>query len=75
MIEKETIDTIKQGVDLVTLIQSKGISLKKNGRSYFGLCPFHNDTNPSPFSKSNRESMAVLWLWQRRRCDPIFGDV
>jgi len=47
MIEKEKIEAIKQGVDLVALIESKGISLKKNGRSYKGLCPFHDDTNPS----------------------------
>ena len=47
MIEKEKIEAIKRGVDLVTLIQAKGIPLKRNGKSYFGLCPFHDDTNPS----------------------------
>ena len=47
MIEKEKIEAIKQGVDLVALIESKGIPLKKNGKGYKGLCPFHNDTNPS----------------------------
>lgn len=47
MIEKETIETIKTGIDLVALVQSRGIDLKKNGQSYLGLCPFHDDTNPS----------------------------
>jgi DNA primase len=47
MIGKETIESIKQGVDLVALIQSRGISLKKNGRGYVGLCPFHEDKKPS----------------------------
>jgi DNA primase len=47
MIGKETIESIKQGVDLVALIQSRGISLKKNGKGYVGLCPFHKDTKPS----------------------------
>jgi DNA primase catalytic core len=47
MIGKETIESIKQGVDLVALIQSRGISLKKNGRGYVGLCPFHKDKKPS----------------------------
>jgi len=46
-VEKETIESIKHSVDLKALIQSKGIPLKKNGKSYFGLCPFHDDTNPS----------------------------
>ena len=47
MIEKETIESIKQGVDLSALVKSRGIDLKKNGKGYFGLCPFHDDTNPS----------------------------
>jgi DNA primase len=47
MIEKETIESIKVTTDLKLLVESKGIKLKKNGKGYFGLCPFHNDTNPS----------------------------
>ena len=47
MIEKETIESIKSGVDLVDLVKAKGIHLKRNGKSYFGLCPFHSDKNPS----------------------------
>ena len=47
MIEKERIEAIKAGVDLTALVMAKGIELKKNGKSYFGLCPFHDDHNPS----------------------------
>ena len=47
MIEQERIDTIKRSVDLKALVESKGISLKKNGKGYVGLCPFHDDTSPS----------------------------
>ena len=47
MIEKEKIEAIKKDVDLVVLIESKGITLKKNGKGYKGLCPFHDDTDPS----------------------------
>jgi len=46
-IETETIESIEQGVDMVALAEAKGIGLKKNGKSYFGLCPFHDDTTPS----------------------------
>jgi DNA primase len=46
-IERQVIDTIKHGVDLAALVQAKGIKLKKNGKSWFGLCPFHADKNPS----------------------------
>ncbi len=46
-IEKEVIESIKRTTDLVALVEAKGITLKKNGKSYFGLCPFHADKNPS----------------------------
>jgi len=42
----EVIEKTKH-LNLVSLIESKGIPLKKNGKSYFGLCPFHDDTTPS----------------------------
>ncbi len=47
MIEQSKIDCIKTSVDLKALAESKGIRLKKNGKGYFGLCPFHHDKNPS----------------------------
>jgi DNA primase len=45
-IDQAVIDQAKR-TDLVALAQAKGIELKKNGKSYFGLCPFHADKNPS----------------------------
>jgi DNA primase catalytic core len=47
MIEQEKIDRIKTTVDMVALAEARGIRMKKNGRGYFGLCPFHDDKNPS----------------------------
>jgi DNA primase len=47
MIEKERIEAIKRDIDLAAFIESRGIMLKKNGKGYVGLCPFHEDTNPS----------------------------
>jgi len=41
------LEALKQQIDLVALIQSKGVELKPHGSDLVGLCPFHNDTNPS----------------------------
>lgn len=41
------ITSIKQSVDIVQYIQSRGIQLKKAGKEYLGLCPFHEDHTPS----------------------------
>ena len=42
------LDQVKQGVDLVALVRSKGIELKKHGsKDLIGHCPFHEDDTPS----------------------------
>ena len=40
-------DALKQTTDLVAVIQAHGVALKKEGRDYVGLCPFHDDRKPS----------------------------
>ncbi len=67
-IERETIEAIKRDIDVVALVQSKGIELKKNGKSYHGLCPFHEDTNPSLSINPDKN------LWQCFGCG-VAGDV
>jgi DNA primase len=39
-------DTVKEGVDIVQLIGER-VRLKKSGRAYSGLCPFHSEKTPS----------------------------
>lgn len=40
------INEIRSKTDLVDLV-SKHLSLNKKGNNYWGLCPFHQDSNPS----------------------------
>ena len=40
------INEIREKIDIVEYI-GKYIALTKKGKNYFGLCPFHADTNPS----------------------------
>lgn len=44
--DQELINKIRENTDIVELI-GKYIPLQKRGKNYFGLCPFHNDNNPS----------------------------
>ena len=46
-IPKEEIEAIKQANDLISIIESKGMKLKKKGKNYVALCPFHEETTPS----------------------------
>lgn len=43
---QDLITKIRESTDIVEFI-SKYIPLVKKGKNYFGLCPFHNDNNPS----------------------------
>jgi DNA primase catalytic core len=46
-IPDEQIDRLKQEISLVRLVERQGITLKKHGKDYLGLCPFHDDREPS----------------------------
>lgn len=45
-VSEEVILKIKDGNDIVDIV-SEVVRLKKSGRNYFGLCPFHHEDSPS----------------------------
>ncbi len=46
MLAKSTIEAVKAYPDLVSVV-SEYVTLKKRGRNYLGLCPFHSEKTPS----------------------------
>ena len=42
----EILEDVRQSNDIVNII-SQYVALKRKGRNYFGLCPFHNEKSPS----------------------------
>ena len=55
MYSREVIDEVISRNDIVDVI-SGYVKLKKNGSSYTGLCPFHNEKSPS-FSVSGQRQL------------------
>ncbi len=45
-LSQEQINEIRNSVDIVDVI-SNYVSLTPQGKNYFGVCPFHDDNNPS----------------------------
>lgn len=45
-LQQKTIEEIRKSLDIVDII-GEYVQLKKQGRSYIGLCPFHNERTPS----------------------------
>lgn len=46
MIAQQTIDRVREQTNLVELI-GESVKLERRGRSYVGLCPFHQEKTPS----------------------------
>ncbi|MFC1641663.1 CHC2 zinc finger domain-containing protein, partial [Myxococcota bacterium] len=46
-IPEEEIERLKREISLERLAEAKGIKLKKHGPDLIGLCPFHEDREPS----------------------------
>jgi DNA primase len=51
----ETIADVKQRVDIIDVVADR-VVLRKRGRDYLGLCPFHDEKTPS-FSVSTTKQM------------------
>lgn len=60
-------EQVRQATDIVDLV-GKYIQLRRQGRNYVGLCPWHDDTKPSLQVNPDRQSFKC-WV-----CD-IGGDV
>lgn len=56
-IPEQELTRLKHDIDLAALIRSKGIELKPHGKDLIGLCPFHNDKEPSLIVTPNKN----LW--------------
>ncbi len=60
-------EQVRQAIDIVELVGSH-VQLRRQGRNYVGLCPWHDDTRPSMQVNPERQSFRC-WV-----CD-IGGDV
>ncbi len=43
----DEIGEIRARINIVDLVEAYGVSLKRAGKNYQGLCPFHNEKHPS----------------------------
>lgn len=48
------LDQIRRNADIVKVISSY-VTLQREGKSFVGICPFHNDTSPSMFVSPEKQ--------------------
>ncbi|MCI8620484.1 MAG: hypothetical protein HFJ50_01330 [Clostridia bacterium] len=65
------IEEIKANINIVDVISSY-VALKRKGRNYFGLCPFHNEKSPSFSVSESKQIFHCFGCGARRRCNWIF---
>ncbi len=63
----DTKEQVRQAIDIVDLVGSY-VQLRRQGRGYVGLCPWHDDTRPSLQVNPERQS------WKCWVCD-LGGDI
>ena len=62
---EELIEEVRSRNDIVDVI-SGYVRLQKKGSSYFGLCPFHNESSCITALDVGREGMFLHFLWNMR---------
>jgi DNA primase catalytic core len=69
MIEQAEIERIKRETDLAQLVAASGVRLKRKGKQLVGLCPFHDDHEPSLIVDPKKQ------LWNCLGACGVGGDV
>ena len=76
MIPRETIDDILRRLDIVDVIQ-RYVPLTRKGKNFVGLCPFHEDGNPS-LSVSREKQIFKCFscgtAWQRNSGAALYAE-
>ena len=68
----ELIDEIRNSNDIVEVV-SQYITLKRSGRNYFGLCPFHNEKSPSFSVSQEKQIFHCFGCGVRRGCFSFYS--
>ena len=61
-------EQVRQAIDIVDLLSKYNLQIRRQGRGYVALCPWHDDTRPSLQINPERQS------WKCWPCD-IGGDI
>ena len=58
-ISEDELSRLKSEVSLARLAEARGIRLKKSGDNLLGLCPFHDDREPSLVISREQKRVAL----------------
>ena len=73
MIPHEYIEELTRRTDITELIGSY-VQLKRKGRLYGGLCPFHSEKISLVLCLPGHPEFLLLWLRRGRRCHYFYQE-
>jgi hypothetical protein len=73
-IPKEEIERLKAEVSVQQLAEVRGIKLERHGTDLIGLCPYHDDKQPSLVITPTENLWNCLGSWPRRGFGNRLGD-
>ena len=59
------IDEVRARADIVEIVGAH-VRLRRAGRNFVGLCPFHNEKTPSFSVNAGARIFSLLWMRRRR---------
>ena len=65
---------VRSKVDIVDIIGER-IPLIAKGKNFFGVCPFHDDSNPSMCVSTRKTNIYLFFLPCNRKCLYIFNEL
>ncbi len=68
---EELIDEIRNANDIVDVI-SQYVILKRSGRNFFGLCPFHKEKSPSFSVSPDKQIFHCFGCGVGRKCHTLY---
>ena len=70
----DRLDRLKAEIAVERLAESMGVVLKRHGADLLGLCPFHDDREPSPGHQPENEPVALPGCVPDGRLGDRLGD-
>ncbi len=68
------IDDLLARVNIVDVIATR-VKLKRAGKNYAALCPFHKDENPSFRLSPDKQLLLLFRLRRRRQCAQLSDGI
>lgn len=73
LVSQEKLNTIRTSVDIVDVI-SRYMPLEHKGSNYWGVCPFHQDTNPSLCVSPDKQIFTCFVCHKSGNCYDFIKD-